>query len=61
MNRKEVFLISLTIFLTAVAWMILDVYKIKQEVVVSPEVFSSTIIKYKIDPHILDVIKTKIP
>lgn len=61
MNRKEIFWISITIFLTVVAWMILDIYKIKSNVNLDKEVYSSTIIKYKIDPEILKKLKNKTP
>ena len=61
MNKKELFWLSLTIFLTVVAWMILDIYKIKSNIVLDKEIYSSTIIKYKIDPNILKKLKDKIP
>lgn len=61
MNRKEIFWISITIFFTVVAWMILDIYKIKSNVNLDKEVYSSTIIKYKIDPVILKKLKNKTP
>jgi len=61
MNKKEVLWLSLTIFLTVVAWMILDIYKIKSNVTLDNEVYSSTIIKYKIDPNLLKKLKNKNP
>jgi len=53
--------LSLTIFLTVVAWMILDIYKIKSNVTLDNEIYSSTIIKYKIDPNLLKKLKSKNP
>lgn len=31
MNQKELFWISVTVFLTIVAWMLLDIYKVKTQ------------------------------
>ncbi len=61
MNRKELFWLSLTVFLTVVAWMVLDIYRIKSDIGLDQEIYSSTIIKYRIDPSLLKKLKSKSP
>lgn len=59
MNRKELFFISITIFLTIVAWILLEAYKVetaikmeKKETVVAGK-------KINLDTSILKILKNK--
>lgn len=61
MNNKELFLLSLTIFLTIVAWMLMDIYRIKNTKVIDTSISSLKIVDYKIDPTILKVLKERTP
>lgn len=60
MNQKELFFISITIFLTIVAWMLLDVYRAQTSSFEMP-VMSSEQVNYKIDPGVLNQLKQKQP
>jgi hypothetical protein len=58
MNRKEVFFISLTIFLTVLAWVLSDIYHtLKLKSVKSLPSASSLEIRF--DPEIFDVLRKK--
>jgi len=60
MNKKEFFLIFLTIFLIVVAWLMVDIYHVvRQEKIKVPQL---PIIKnYNLDNQILDQLGKKIP
>lgn len=60
MNQKELFFISITIFLTIVAWMLLDVYRAQSSSFDMP-VITLEQVNYKIDPWVLDQLKQKQP
>ncbi|MBI3620021.1 hypothetical protein HY214_02655 [Candidatus Roizmanbacteria bacterium] len=59
MKSHELFIISLTVFLTIVAWMLLDFYKINKTVDVQTALGVVTEIDFTIDPHTLDVLEKK--
>lgn len=59
MNQKELFLISLTIFLTIVAWMILDIYRIRTNIDAGYE--KSEAINFKLQPNVLEILKDRQP
>lgn len=60
MNRKELFWISVTVFLTIVSWMMLDIYKVKISADSGSGMMNIVKINFKIDPEILDVLKKKV-
>lgn len=58
MNRKELFYLSLTIFLTIISWLIIEIYKVdlnikseKQEVIIDK--------KIEIDTSIINELKER--
>ncbi|MGB9707212.1 MAG: hypothetical protein ACPL1D_00450 [Microgenomates group bacterium] len=61
MNRKELLIISIIIFLSVIMWLVADIYhsvtvsKIKQ-----PEMFP-LVINYKVNKNILDLLEKKQP
>lgn len=61
MNQKELFWISITIFLTIVAWMILDIYKVRTEITVQSELKSVQVVDFTIKPGVLELLEQKIP
>lgn len=58
-KQKELFYISLTIFLTIVAWIVIELYKIRTEGVIEKEVELPTIENYKLDMEVLDRLENK--
>ncbi len=58
MNRKELFWISVTVFMTIVAWMLLDIYKAKT-VDVETKLKDIVRINFSIDPKVLKVLEKK--
>ncbi|MFA9288787.1 MAG: hypothetical protein ACEQSA_02835 [Weeksellaceae bacterium] len=60
MNQKELLVIACTIFLTVVAWVMFEVYGIKQNTL-SEEQIQSFSLNYNIDTTVLDELKTKQP
>ena len=61
MNQKEVFWISVTIFLTMIAWMILDIYQVKTKTTVESGLKSVQTVDFTIKTNILNLLKEKTP
>lgn len=61
MNQKEIFLLSLTIFLTIIAWMLMDIYRIRSNVSTSANLEFKQVVDFKLEPKILKVLKDKAP
>ena len=59
MNQKELFIISITVFLTIVAWMLVDVYKAKTDTSIGAQYTIKPGVNYKLDPAILNRLKEK--
>jgi len=59
MNRKEILIIAIGIFLTVVAWMVIDVYHIKQSPYKDLEMKPVNTTTYNIDIKVLDLLKKK--
>jgi len=61
MNKKEFLLIAIGIFLTIIAWIVVDIYHIKKQIndkeLTKPEVIQN----YEIDKKIIDIIMKKKP
>ncbi len=61
MNQKELFWISVTVFLTILAWMFIDIYRIKSNVPVNTGLQNLQIVDFKLDTRVLQVLKDKTP
>ncbi len=62
MNQKELLWISISIFLTIVAWMFIDIYKVKVNTVSQGAAVNvSSTVNVKIDQKILNMLKEKTP
>jgi len=61
MNKKEILVISIGIFMTIVAWMVADLYHTKQSTVVDEVANQVFIPSYKINPTIFSILKDKSP
>lgn len=61
MNRKELLIISVAIFLTIISWVVIDIYNIKTKVVLESQIKSTKVRDYDLDRKITDVLKQKSP
>lgn len=61
MRQKELFIISITVFLTILAWILVDIYKAKNETTVSQQFSIRKAVQYKMDPAVLQKLKNKTP
>lgn len=61
MNKKELFLISIGIFLTVIAWLIGDLYHASTQEKIKTKVSLPQVQKYEIRKDILLLIKEKSP
>lgn len=60
MNRQEVFLIALTVFLTIAAWILLEIKSIRDETPTEAQIESINL-NYTINTRVLDDLKERIP
>lgn len=61
MNKKELFFISVTIFLTIVSWVLIDAYKVDLAIQVEKQELSLISKKINLDISILKILKEKKP
>lgn len=61
MNQKELLLIAASIFVTIIAWMMVDIYKIKSTNTIEARTVSVTVVNLKVDTNILEKLKSKQP
>lgn len=59
MNRKEIFILSVGIFLTVFAWLLADIYHASTTEKVKVKVEIPTLNKYQIDKNIFEKLKQK--
>lgn len=60
MNQKELFFISLTVFLTIIAWVVFELYGIKQTTPTDAQI-DSVVVNYTIDTKVFEILKNKVP
>lgn len=58
MNNKEVLLLTFTIFLTIVAWVVFELFTINKETPTESQI-DSTKLNYNIDVKLLDTLNSK--
>lgn len=61
MNKKELFFISVTVFLTIVSWVLIDAYKVDLAIKSEKQELSLISKKINLDVSILKVLKEKKP
>ena len=61
MNHKEFFWISITIFITIVIWMAVDIYRAKTQITVESELKSLETVNFSVKSGILQRLKEKNP
>jgi hypothetical protein len=59
MNKKEVLLLSIGVFLTVIAWLIADIYHASTEDKIKSKISLPQVIQYKISTDILQTLKSK--
>ncbi|PIP15157.1 hypothetical protein COW98_05000 [Candidatus Roizmanbacteria bacterium CG22_combo_CG10-13_8_21_14_all_35_9] len=59
MNKKELLLLSIGIFLTALSWLVADIYHAASEDKIKAKIEIPIIKNYQIDKNILDSLQLK--
>lgn len=59
MNRKEVLLLSIGVFLTVVVWLIADIYHASTEDKIKSRMSLPQVYQYKISKDLLETLKNK--
>ena len=59
MKSKELLILSLGVFLTIVAWMMLDIYHIQTRINNQTKIKSAEVPSYVLDKTIMDVLKQR--
>lgn len=59
MKQKELFWIAVTIFITIVSWMILDIYRAKTLITVESELKSLETVNFIMKPEVLQTLKER--
>jgi len=59
MNKKEVFLLSIGVFLTVVYWLIADIYHTSTEDKIESKINMPQVYQYKISKELLETLKNK--
>jgi len=59
MNRKEVLLLSIGVFLTVICWLIADIYHASTEDKIKSRIAIPQVYQYKISTDLLDTLKSK--
>ncbi len=61
MNRKEFLIISVGIFLTIIAWIIIDIYHIKSSKFNTVSLKKVTLVDYEVNKKIINLVTEKNP
>ncbi len=59
MNKKEILLLSIGVFLTVVAWLIADIYHASTEDKIKFKISLPQVYQYKINKDILETLKNR--
>lgn len=59
MKRKEIFLLSIGVFLTVICWLIADIYHVSTEDKIKSRITLPQINQYKISKELLETLKNK--
>ncbi len=60
MNRKEFLIISFTVFLTVLAWVLADIFHAKKTKNILPGTFVNESLTIKFDPELFDKLREKL-
>ncbi|VVA43893.1 conserved hypothetical protein [Candidatus Roizmanbacteria bacterium] len=59
MNRKEVLLLSIGVFLTVIGWLVADIYHASTEDKIKSRISLPQVYQYKISTELLEALKNK--
>lgn len=59
MNKKEILLLSIGVFLTVVAWLIADIYHASTEDKIKSKISLPQVYRYEINKDILETLKNR--
>jgi hypothetical protein len=59
MNKKEILLLSIGVFLTVVAWLIADIYHASTEDKIKSKISLPQVNQYKINKDLLETLKNR--
>lgn len=59
MNKKEILLLSIGVFLTVVAWLVADIYHASTEDKIKSKISLPQVYRYKINKDILETLKNR--
>ena len=59
MNKKEILLLSIGVFLTVIAWLIADIYHASTEDKIKSKINLPQVYQYKVNKDILEKLKNK--
>ncbi len=60
MNKKEILILSICVFLTVIAWLVADLYRASNESKIKMKIELPLIENYEIKKEILEILKNKI-
>ncbi len=60
MNRKEIYVIAVTVFLTLIAWIVLEVQSIRKDTATEEQI-DAVKLEYTIDTSVLDDLDSRTP
>lgn len=59
MKRKEIFIFSIAVFLTIVAWVVIDIYHIQQKINLQIGFKPVQVPNYQMDQQVIEILKQK--
>lgn len=60
MKKMEIFVFSVAIFMTIVAWVVMDIYHIQQKINEQIGIKPATVPNYQMDQKVIEVLKQKV-
>jgi len=60
MKRTEVFIFSIAVFLTIVAWVVIDIYHIQQKINMQIGFKPVEVPNYQMDQKVIEILKQKV-
>jgi len=59
MNKKEILIISISVFLTIAAWVVIDLYHIQQRINDTIKIKPMEIPNYRMDKKLIDLLRDR--
>jgi hypothetical protein len=61
MKPREILIISIGIFMTIIAWVVIEIYKVNNSQLVQETIQLPTVKKYEVDLTVIDKLRNKKP